>query len=86
MVGKRKKISQPLDDDDTSGSTGTLTVSHSGRAALRREQWERLGNEHHKKEKKTTCRKMLKAQTSERKNRWCTNKLVGMSSLKEGAV
>jgi hypothetical protein len=50
--GKEKKIRKSLDDDDTSGSTGTLAVSHSGRAALRREQWERSESEHCEKERK----------------------------------
>jgi hypothetical protein len=46
-VGKRKKVRKPLDDGDTSsGSTGTLAVSRSGRVTLRREQWERSENEH----------------------------------------
>jgi hypothetical protein len=47
--GKEKNISKPLHDGDTSGSTGTLAVSHSGRAALRREHSE---SEHHEKERK----------------------------------
>jgi hypothetical protein len=46
-VGKKKKIRKPL--DDTSGSTGTLAVSYSGQAVLRREQWECSENEHHEK-------------------------------------
>jgi hypothetical protein len=38
-----------LDDGDTSGLTGTFSESHSGRAALRREQWEQLERSHHRK-------------------------------------
>jgi hypothetical protein len=63
----KKKIRKFLDDGDTSGSTGTLSVSHSGRVALRREQWECSENEHEKK--RSTCRKMVKAQPPERKER-----------------
>jgi hypothetical protein len=46
-LGKRK-IRKPLDDGDTSG---TLAFSHSGRVALRREQWEHLENERHERRK-----------------------------------
>jgi hypothetical protein len=36
---KREKTKNNLDEGDTPGSTGTLAVSRSGRAALRRELW-----------------------------------------------
>jgi hypothetical protein len=46
-----------LDEGDTPGSTGTLAVSRSGQAALRREQWERSENEHRGMKKKPNNRK-----------------------------
>jgi hypothetical protein len=39
--GKKEKI-RKQDDCDISGSTGTLAVSRSGRASLRREQCDRF--------------------------------------------
>jgi hypothetical protein len=36
--------------------------------------------------KRASSRKTLKAQTSERKNRWYIARLLGTSSLKEGAM
>jgi hypothetical protein len=62
---KEEKIRKPLDDGDTSG---TLVVSCSGRAALRREQWECSENEHHEK-RKEQLGKTLKAWPPERKER-----------------
>jgi hypothetical protein len=38
------------------------------------------------KKKRTTCRKTLKSQTSEKKNRPCTDRVLVASRLKEGAV
>jgi hypothetical protein len=37
------------DDGCTPGLTGTISGSRSGRAALRKEQWERLERSHHRK-------------------------------------
>jgi hypothetical protein len=65
----KKKIRKPLDDVDTSGSTGTVGVSSLGRVALRKEQWECSEKEHRERKKRTTCRKTLKARPQERKER-----------------
>jgi hypothetical protein len=45
---KKEENKNILDeDDDTSGFTGTLAVSRSMPAVIRREQWEVLENEHY---------------------------------------
>jgi hypothetical protein len=71
-----------LYNGDTRGSTGTLSLSRSGRATLRREQWERSEYEHHGRREGETSQ----AETSERKNKRYACRLFGTNSLKEGAM
>jgi hypothetical protein len=68
---------QPEEDDgDKPGPTGTLSGDYSGRAAISREQRERLYSKY--------CEKQT--QLSERKKQWHTDKLLVTRGLKKGTV
>jgi hypothetical protein len=82
---KERKI-KPSGDGDASRFPGTLAVSRSGRAGLSDEAVLAVREQPPRREKRTTCRKTLKAHPPERKERSYTIRLFGTNSLKEGGM
>jgi hypothetical protein len=68
-----------VDDGDALGLTGVFSIGRSRRAPLKREQWELL-------ESKPSHKMRPQAETTEKKERWHTDRLFEAKSLKEGAM
>jgi hypothetical protein len=85
-VKERERIKKHLYDCDAFGSTGTLAVNRSGRAGLK-EGADAVAGEWSPQEEKTEPEESdVTSRDLRGKGWWCTVRLFGTNSLKEGAM